>query len=434
MISCSLYCFCFLAAVMNAPAEESQAKEAPIPIVLKGENANVRGLDIQIEKPTGNIGFWHSTEDEVKWRTEVPAGKYEIFVDYASANDHKENVMSVEIGDRSLKWSVPGTGGWGNYRQVQLGEVELKNAVSEVRLLALTLRQGEALCDLRTVVVIQAGSKPDWSRLLPQLETVESILAKGPSGIAQAILNESLDGKIREELTDRCDEHVDAIMKELVKGIDGNLQEEYRRIPWIWRVAIKSAKRNDAEVIRSLLASSLPAPKDKLRDWQAVVLGGGVINGLGLIGIFPQERLAAILEGEASLKEKYDFALDQALAMAENQEVATGTRYDALRMVAMLPWEKSKPVLSKYIQADAHAELQMGATSGLVDIPTRESEELLCSSLAGLTEGNRSMAIEGLLRTKEREEFLRKKLKNGDVKESWLTDPQRDILLGSKKK
>src|SRR4051812_35465088 len=69
---------------------------------------------------------------------------------------------------------------------------------------------------------------------------------------------------------------------ELVSAMTRNLPvadaaEEYKRIPWIWRVAINAGKRNDSIELTSLLRVSVPKKGEPLRDWQAVVLGGGII-------------------------------------------------------------------------------------------------------------------------------------------------------------
>ena len=43
------------------------------------------------------------------------------------------------------------------------------------------------------------------------------------------------------------------------------------------------------------LITSLPSPKDPLRDWQAVVIGGGIINGVSQAGAPSHECLPSRL-------------------------------------------------------------------------------------------------------------------------------------------
>ena len=62
----------------------------------------------------------------------------------------------------------------------------------------------------------------------------------------------------------------------------------------------------------------------------------------------------------------------EAVAMTDNEKVPTGTRYDALRMLGATDWETNGPKLAGYL-GHTHAELQMGAVSGLADIASSAS-------------------------------------------------------------
>ena len=43
-----------------------------------------------------------------------------------------------------------------------------------------------------------------------------------------------------------------------------NLKEEYRRIPWIWRIAVAAAKRNDVSEMKPIVEFTLPPAADRL--------------------------------------------------------------------------------------------------------------------------------------------------------------------------
>ena len=184
------------------------------------------------------------------------------------------------------------------------------------------------------------------------------------------------------------------------------LREEYRRIPWIWRVAISAGKRNETEPLRKILKVSLPAKDQPLRDWQAVVIGGGLINGISQTGAWPGARIAEIVGDDADLKSRWQVSLDLASKMADDPKVANGTRYDALRMLGVEPWAKRGGQVQKYLGKEVNAELQMGAVSALVDMPEREAGLALRASIVDCAEANRGLAIEGLLRSPERTALL----------------------------
>jgi hypothetical protein len=83
-----------------------------------------------------------------------------------------------------------------------------------------------------------------------------------------------------------------ALLKALVADMQAaDSKEEYRRIPWIWRVTVAAGKRNQVEELKPIVDFCVPPMNEPLRDWQAVVLGGGVINGIGLSGGWPDERI-----------------------------------------------------------------------------------------------------------------------------------------------
>ena len=178
----------------------------------------------------------------------------------------------------------------------------------------------------------------------------------------------------------------------MTADLPDDAKEEYRRIPWIWRVSIAAGRKNDAKVLADLLDASLPKPGEPLRDWQAVVIGGGVINGLSLENVWPGRRIPELLKDRPEPAKRWEESLKQAATMAESQKVPTGTRYDALRMIALRGWDAAGPGLTKYLPKSAHPELQMGAVSGLVDVERPEVAGLLVKALPDLDDANRKLA------------------------------------------
>jgi putative heme-binding domain-containing protein len=219
------------------------------------------------------------------------------------------------------------------------------------------------------------------------------------------------------------------LLQEMTRDLQPGTKEEYRRIPWIWRVAIAAGKRNDAEQLRKLLDVSLPKKDEPLRDWQAVVAGGGVINGISLIGSWPDKRVGELLQGDDALQQRWCHVLGQAAAMADNAKVPTGTRYDALRMVALDAWKNCGERLAKYLGKDANAELQMGAVSGLADIDRVEAAKLLLDHLSDFNPGNRKLALDALLKTDARAAALVAAMEQSKLQPNALTKEQRQTLL-----
>jgi hypothetical protein len=251
-----------------------------------------------------------------------------------------------------------------------------------------------------------------------------------PAALSKQILDDAQPAQKRQELAahsaDRAAEVVAAMVADLPAT---DVEEEYRRIPWIWRVSIAAGKRNEAMHLRALLATSLPQEGASLRDWQAVVIGGGIINGISLSGKWPKPRIEELLGEDEPLRRRWQQSLAAAAVMADSVKVKTGTRYDALRMIALDPTKEQLARLAKYLAKDADSELQMGAVSGLADVDAPEAAKLLSTALPVLTKANQGLAIDALLRSDARIEALLSLLESGKFATAAVSESQRQKLL-----
>ena len=205
-------------------------------------------------------------------------------------------------------------------------------------------------------------------RLLPA-----SYRPKPEDALARSLLDAAKPNAEREKIL-AASSSVDAgaLIAAMVNGLEPGTPEEYVRIPWIWRAAVAGGRRNQTTEMRLLLAASLPNAGEPLRDWQAVVIGGGVVHGISLSGAWPGDWLKEILRGENDLTARWKPVPDLAVAMAADERVKPGTRYDALRILGVESWKKRGATLTKYLGAGIHAEVQSGAIGGLNDIRARE--------------------------------------------------------------
>ena len=143
------------------------------------------------------------------------------------------------------------------------------------------------------------------------------------------------------------------------------------------------------------------------------MLGGGIINGLSQINQWPDQRIGEVLSGAPAIARRWSPALQLAAEMADNKQVRSGTRYDALRMIAMAGWDKSGPQLVRYLADGVSAELQMGAVSGLADIrPDGRAIAPLIEAFPRLSKRNQRLAFEALIRTEMRAMALLKAIES----------------------
>ena len=390
---------------------------------LPASAAEIRGGDITFERDFENIGMWHGVSDQVTWKFEISrADDYDVYLDYACAESAAGNPFQLRVDDQTLRGVIEGTGAnWSDYVQSRLGTVSLKPGKHTLTVSADGRLKG-ALMDLRSVGLAPSGTSPRWPRS-------RSLSAPGnpprdPVSLAQVILDPSSGEAEKEGATTTHPHLAAAILKELTRDMPEESAEEYRRIPWIWRLSILTARRNDGPQLGEMLNLSLPAAasSSSLRDWQAVVLGGGIINGLSQLGLWPAERVQELIAGNTPLKARWGRALDLAAVMAEDTKVPTGTRYDALRMLGVEPWQKRGQLLAKFLSAGTDDELQMGAVSGLTDVPGPEASHALLTAVPHLRGTNRELALDALLRGEERVELLLQALKDGRVRVAELGD------------
>lgn len=234
--------------------------------------------------------------------------------------------------------------------------------------------------------------------------------------LAAAILDDSKSGEERARLIEENPAMAGPLVAAMaaMPGLTTE-EEEYRRIPWIWRVAVAAGKRNDEEQLVDLLRAALPKRGEKLADWQAVVVGGGVINGVSLAGQWPKPRIDELLEGKPDLTERWLDSQAQAAKMADDEKVRHGTRYDALRMLALDGFEKRGEQLAKYLGKEVDGELQMGAVSALADIDEPAAAKALLSQFRELNDGNRQLALDGLIRGPAQAKLLLDAVEAGQI-------------------
>jgi putative membrane-bound dehydrogenase-like protein len=246
--------------------------------------------------------------------------------------------------------------------------------------------------------------------------------------LARQLLDDVRPAKDRQALIDRTAGRAAEVVTALVAGLPADAKEEYRRIPWVWRVAVAAGKRNDTGELMRLLDAALPQSGEPLRDWQAVAVGGGVVNGISQQGVWPRPRVIDLVAGESALSARLRQALEQAAAMADDAKVPTGTRYDALRIIGLDTWERRGEQLAKYLAAGTHAELQMGAISGLSDMDAPPVPAALLAGMNHYTANNRKLALDAILRSEARTAALLDAIEKGSVSPAVLGDSHKQAL------
>jgi putative membrane-bound dehydrogenase-like protein len=406
----------------NGPVVVAQSKDRSL--VLPANKAEIFGERAVLEPEFQNVGYWSGFSDEVVWTVRVDdPGEFDVYADYACSQSAGAGRFSLSSGGGTVQGEVRPTGpDWSRYVQARVARVTLQPGRQEISIRPFDPPR-EALMDLRALALVPVGAKPKWPGA-PGPEQLRAAggndVARDPPSVARVILNKALPNDAREAAVAANPQFAAELVAEMTRDLAPGTPAEYERIPWVWRVAVACGRRDDAAQLRRLLAVALPRDGQPLLDWQAVVLGGGVVMGASDRGHWPAARVAELLADDADLQARWRRAVDLAAAMADDAKVPTPTRYDALRMLAVRPWAECGPRLSRYLAKGTNEELQAGAISAAGDVDAPGATEALLKALPHLAGNNRNLALDALLRNRRRAEALARAIESGAADRAWL--------------
>jgi len=397
-------------------------------IRLTAENAEIYGPSLVFEGEFGNLGYWRFPADHAAWSFQVNhRSTFDVELEYACDDSAAGNAFTLTLGRQTYRGVIKGTGGWDKYKRVPLTHEVFDQVVHRIEMRP-DGPVDHALADVRAIILTPGEARS--GTIAPA--AVKADDPPSPEDAARAILDPKTAEDRRSELLAASPDRSADLIAALANGLDAaDEAEQYRRIPWIWRVAIAAGKRDDADELRRILDVSLPAdaPDAKLRDWQAVVLGGGLVNGVSMSGAMPGARFAEIVGDDADLKARGMRAVELASKMADDEHVRKGTRYDALRMLGVAPWEAHGEQLVRYLAEGVDPELHQGAVCALSDVPSPKVVPALLECLGRLTPGNKAFATTALVRDADRREAVVDALEAGRLKPDDLDENAWAALL-----
>ncbi len=224
---------------------------------------------------------------------------------------------------------------------------------------------------------------------------------------------------------------VESVQKiaELMSDVQIGTDDEYRVIPPVWHVSIAAGRRNQTEEIKAILDFVLPHDGEPLRDWEAVVVGGGIVNGVSQANVWPARRIEEVIQADEQLAARWARTLKLSLEMTHNEAVKADTRYDALRIIALMPFADCRESLAQYLKPGTDPTLMQGAVSGLADVPQAEAATLLAQAFNHLPDHLRPFALNGLTRADGERVHLLEAIENNSLSASRVPKPVVRKLL-----
>jgi len=130
-------------------------------ILLHARDVNIHGTTVRYEpQPNKNtVGYWTKQEDWVSWDFEVTkGGKFTVVPMQGCGKGSGGAEVAFEVAGQVLKMTVEDTGGFQNFKEREIGVVELKPGKYTLSVKPLS-KPGKAVMDLRQVELRRVGDE-----------------------------------------------------------------------------------------------------------------------------------------------------------------------------------------------------------------------------------------------------------------------------------
>jgi len=115
------------------------------------------GLREETQGGQPNLGFWDRATDYASWRIKFQKpGRFKIVATCATV--HADPVVVVELAGRKLETTVPATGAWDKFAEVQAGVVEIPQAGEQTLIIRPRDEKSWKAINLRSIRLVEAGN------------------------------------------------------------------------------------------------------------------------------------------------------------------------------------------------------------------------------------------------------------------------------------
>jgi hypothetical protein len=145
------------------PTHEGEASVAPGAdgsFTLLAKDATTWSETMRYEsKPEKNcLGFWTDTEDFAEWEFEVAKpGKYQVIVSHGCGGGNHGSEVAVKVAGQEKKFTVQDTGGFQKWKDVEVGEIEIKEPGTQRLVIDPVNKTKAAVLDVQKVVLKPVG-------------------------------------------------------------------------------------------------------------------------------------------------------------------------------------------------------------------------------------------------------------------------------------
>lgn len=147
-------------AFVPAPEGPAPVQAADGSIILEAKTATTWSENMRYEpKPEKNcLGFWTSEDDMAEWEFQaVKPGRYKVSVFQGCGTGNEGSEVAVKLGGQELKFTVKDTGGFQNWQEAQVGEIEIKDKGLQRLVIDPVTKAKSAVLDVQKVVLTPVG-------------------------------------------------------------------------------------------------------------------------------------------------------------------------------------------------------------------------------------------------------------------------------------
>lgn len=143
-------------ALIPKPAAPPPAAAKDGSLVLEARHATTWSELMRYEPQAQKncLGYWTQVEDFADWSLPaLPAGKYEVTVHYGCGKGQGGSELQLRLGQQALAWKTEDTGGFQNWKALNLGEIHLQTQASARLSLQPRSKAGNAIVDIQKIVL-----------------------------------------------------------------------------------------------------------------------------------------------------------------------------------------------------------------------------------------------------------------------------------------
>lgn len=118
-------------------------------VELDSNDATLHGTTLKIEND--HIGWWIHENDSISWQATLPEGEYRISIDGSCASGG--SAMKLKIGTTEVPISIPVTGSWEKFSQIDAGTLKISTQGPQELSLHAVSRKGEGFLNLRSITL-----------------------------------------------------------------------------------------------------------------------------------------------------------------------------------------------------------------------------------------------------------------------------------------